>query len=48
MGPHGRQGFDHLTLGSVTEKVLRRACCPVLAVRKPDAFGNFFWPISAV
>ena len=36
MGTHGRQGFNHLTLGSVTEKVLRRARCPVLAVRKPE------------
>lgn len=35
MGTHGRQGFDHLTMGSVTEKVLRKARCPVLAVRKP-------------
>ncbi len=36
MGTHGRQGFDHLLLGSVTEKILRKARCPVLAVRKPD------------
>ena len=35
MGTHGRQGLDRLTLGSVTEKVLRKARCPVLAVRKP-------------
>jgi nucleotide-binding universal stress UspA family protein len=35
MGTHGLRGIDHLTLGSVTEKVLRKACCPVLAVRKP-------------
>ncbi len=35
MGTHGRQGFQRLTLGSVTERVLRRACCPVLVVRKP-------------
>ena len=35
MGTHGRQGIDHLTMGSVTEKVLRKARCPVLAVRKP-------------
>jgi len=36
MGTHGRRGIDHLTLGSVTEKVLRKAHCPVLAVRKPN------------
>lgn len=35
MGTHGRRGADRLLLGSVTEKVLRKACCPVLAVRKP-------------
>jgi nucleotide-binding universal stress UspA family protein len=32
MGTHGRSGFDRLVLGSVTEKVLRRAPCPVLTV----------------
>jgi nucleotide-binding universal stress UspA family protein len=35
MGTHGRHGLDHILLGSVTEKVLRKAPCPVLAVRKP-------------
>jgi nucleotide-binding universal stress UspA family protein len=35
MGTHGRQGLDRLALGSVTEKVLRKARCPVMAVRKP-------------
>jgi nucleotide-binding universal stress UspA family protein len=32
IGTHGRSGFEHLLLGSVTERVLRRASCPVLAV----------------
>jgi nucleotide-binding universal stress UspA family protein len=32
MGTHGRSGFEHLLLGSVTEKVLRRSPCPVLTV----------------
>jgi len=32
MGTHGLSGFEHLVLGSVTEKVLRRAPCPVLTV----------------
>src|SRR5579863_1480031 len=35
MGTHGRRGFDHLMLGSVTDRVMRRAPCPVLAVRNP-------------
>jgi nucleotide-binding universal stress UspA family protein len=32
MGTHGRSGFDRLLAGSVTEKVLRRAPCPVLTI----------------
>jgi nucleotide-binding universal stress UspA family protein len=38
IGTHGRSGFEHLVLGSVTEKVLRKARCPVLSVppRAPD------------
>ncbi|HEY5617658.1 MAG TPA: universal stress protein [Vicinamibacterales bacterium] len=32
MGTHGRGGFDRLLLGSVTEKVLRKAPCPILTV----------------
>jgi nucleotide-binding universal stress UspA family protein len=35
MGTHGRRGFDRFMLGSVTERVMRKASCPVLAVRKP-------------
>ena len=35
MGTHGLKGLDRVTLGSVAEKVLRKACCPVLVVRKP-------------
>jgi nucleotide-binding universal stress UspA family protein len=32
MGTHGRGGFDRFALGSVTEKVLRKAPCPVLTL----------------
>jgi nucleotide-binding universal stress UspA family protein len=32
MGTHGAGGFERLLLGSVTEKVLRKAPCPVLTV----------------
>lgn len=35
MGTHGRSGFERLMLGSITEKVLRRATCPVLSVPRP-------------
>lgn len=33
MATHGRTGLAHLLLGSVTEKVVRAAACPVLTVR---------------
>ncbi|HWH79993.1 MAG TPA: universal stress protein [Candidatus Binatus sp.] len=38
MSSHGRSGWDHLLLGSVTEKVIAHAPCPVLAIPviKPD------------
>jgi nucleotide-binding universal stress UspA family protein len=32
LGTHGRSGFERLVLGSVAEKVLRSAACPVLTV----------------
>jgi nucleotide-binding universal stress UspA family protein len=32
IGTHGAGGFQHLVLGSVAEKVLRQATCPVLTV----------------
>src|ERR1700731_1780178 len=35
MGTHGRRGFDRLLLGSVTDRVMRMAPCPVLAASKP-------------
>ena len=33
MGTHGRSGVAHLFLGSVAERVVRTAPCPVLTVR---------------
>lgn len=33
MGTHGRTGLKHVLLGSVAEKVVRHATCPVLAAR---------------
>jgi len=33
MGTHGHTGLTHMLLGSVTEKVVRKAPCPVLTVR---------------
>jgi universal stress protein A len=33
IGTHGREGLAHLFLGSVAEKVVRHAPCPVLTLR---------------
>ena len=33
MGTHGRTGLSHVLLGSVAEKVVRHASCPVLVAR---------------
>ena len=35
MGTHGRRGYDRMMLGSVAERVMRNAPCPVLVVNKP-------------
>ena len=35
VGTHGRRGISHLLMGSVAERVVRRAPCPVLTVRTP-------------
>ena len=35
MATHGRTGLAHLLLGSVAEKVVRMAPCPVLTVKPP-------------
>jgi nucleotide-binding universal stress UspA family protein len=37
MGTHGRRGISHALLGSVAEKVVRVARCPVLTVHLPQA-----------
>ena len=36
MGTHGRGGMAHLVMGSVAERVVRLAPCPVLTVRHPE------------
>ena len=35
MGSYGRSGFARMLIGSTTEKVLRKAGCPVMAVTIP-------------
>ncbi|MDH4099748.1 MAG: universal stress protein [Nitrospirota bacterium] len=39
MGTHGRSGIDHMLFGSTTEKVVRKALCPVMTV-KATSTGN--------
>jgi nucleotide-binding universal stress UspA family protein len=45
MGTHGVSGFERLVLGSVTEKVVRKARCPVFTVSPP---GRGLSPAAAV
>ena len=37
MGTHGRTGLSHAVMGSVAERVVRKARCPVLTVRAHGA-----------
>ena len=36
IGTHGRTGLSRLVMGSVAEKIVRSAPCPVLTVRHPE------------
>jgi universal stress protein A len=36
MSTHGRTGFSHVLLGSVTEKVVRTASCPVVSIHPEE------------
>jgi nucleotide-binding universal stress UspA family protein len=40
MGTHGHRGVAHALLGSVAERVVRVAPCPVITVREPQAPGD--------
>jgi nucleotide-binding universal stress UspA family protein len=37
VGTHGRAGLDRLILGSVAERVVRLAPCPVLVIKSTDS-----------
>jgi nucleotide-binding universal stress UspA family protein len=39
MGTHGRSGMAHMLIGSVAERVVRTAPCPVLTIREGAAKG---------
>jgi nucleotide-binding universal stress UspA family protein len=45
IGHHGHGGLAHFFLGSVAEKVVRGAPCPVLTVRHPER--EFIQPVAA-
>jgi nucleotide-binding universal stress UspA family protein len=47
IGTHGHSGFQHLVLGSVTEKVLRQAECPVLTI-PPRARATSKLPFKSI
>lgn len=38
LSTHGRSALEHILMGSVTEKVTRKAHCPVLVVRSTTGF----------
>jgi nucleotide-binding universal stress UspA family protein len=55
IGSHGRSGFERLLLGSITEKILRKATCPVMVVppraaeigaRAPVQFKRILCPVD--
>lgn len=40
MSTHGRTGIQHVLLGSVAERVVRTAHCPVLTVKSTEGIAN--------
>src|SRR5262252_3789518 len=46
MGTHGRGALGHILMGSVAERVVRLAPCPVLTVRHPQ--HDFIYPDGLV
>jgi len=47
LGTHGRAGVAHLFMGSVAERVVRTAPCPVLTVRQPEREAKEPEPVYA-
>jgi nucleotide-binding universal stress UspA family protein len=39
IGTHGRSGLSHLLLGSIAERVVQKAPCPVLTVKAAGSAG---------
>ena len=40
IGTHGRSGLKHLLLGSIAERVVQKAPCPVLTVKAAGGAGS--------
>lgn len=45
LGTHGYTGWNHLTLGSIAEYVIRHAACPVLTIKpgetnRPEIYSS--------
>ena len=36
MASHGRKGISHMLMGSLAEKVVQMAPCPVLTIKHPE------------
>ena len=47
MGTHGRTGLSHVVMGSVAERVIRKAPCPVLTVHASDTEADGTAPVAA-
>ncbi|MBI3864144.1 MAG: Flp pilus assembly complex ATPase component TadA, partial [Planctomycetia bacterium] len=48
MGTHGRSGLAHILMGSIAEKVIRGAACPVIVIRPFGIEGEEAAPDEAV
>lgn len=46
MSTHGLSGFARWVMGSVTERVLRHAPCPVFVVRQPKLYRKLLLPVD--
>ena len=46
MGTHGRRGLGRVIMGSVAEKVVRTAPCPVVTVRESSALAEQASPVE--
>jgi universal stress protein A len=46
MGTHGRTGITHLLIGSVAERIIRHAPCPVFVVRQKKAAETALEPVG--